>query len=190
MSLAIATHEATEVGFFYMVPCLFVERSVSTPWMPNDGWVPVLGPRHEDGKHLNFPFEHYHVDWRFIPGKAFDWTTTSPSGFPHGRVLTKTTPEGLIGSPVLKRRKCRRAMPDHPPIKQVRGVWLERGPSSWQAMESDHACTRLKPGNICPHRGIDLTPFIKDDGTVICPGHGLKWDTKTGELLAHHGAPA
>lgn len=99
------------VGKMYRVPCMFVERVVRSSWIPTDGWVPVVGPRHNDVEHLNFDHEHYHVDWRFISSQAFAFATWR-LGVPHGRV--------------------------------------------------------------------------KDDGTVICPAHGLRWCTKTGALLPHH----
>jgi hypothetical protein len=73
-------------------------------------------------------------------------------------------------------------MPDFPAVHHD----FPGGPARWAALEAAHAGCRLKPGNICPHRGIDLTPFAKPDGTAVCPGHGLRWNLKTGELLPHH----
>ena len=155
--------------------------------MPSDGWVPTLGPMHEDAQHLNFPYDHYHIDWRFIGDEEMVLARKKTES-PHGTVLTSTGNYMIEGKPVMKRRKMRRLMPDHLRIKDVKFLSFDRSQNNWQNLEKAHSCARLKPGNICPHRGIDLTPFIKPDGTVICPGHGLKWDTKTGELLAHHCA--
>lgn len=62
----------------------------------------------------------------------------------------------------------------------------------WARLELAQAfiCNRLKPGNVCPHRGIDLTPFARPDGTAICPGHGLRWNLATGELMPRHAPGA
>lgn len=185
MSLGIVT----EVGKVYNVPCMYTKCRGS--FIPNDGWVPVLGPKHEDAEHLNFPDPHYHVDWRFIPAQQYRQTLSGrPSGSTLGTVLTNTEgyypgtveTELLRGTPVLKRRLCKRAMPIFPARPNIDWARLERA----QAF----VCNKLKPGNICPHRGIDLTPFIEPDGTAICPGHGLRWDTKTGDMLPRHATGA
>lgn len=182
-----ASHAVCEVGRFYAVPCLFVIEKHRTLWMPADGWVPTLGPKHEDAEHLNFTRDHYHVDWRFIDDRRIKWARGLFSPVPHGNVVTSSAGFDEVGATVLKRRKCQRAMPDFPAALASRGYGISN--SRFGALERAHRCTRLKPGGICPHRGIDLKPFAKPDGTVICPGHGLRWDLATGEPLPHH-APA
>lgn len=178
--------EPAVIGKFYMVPCIFVSGKARYPAWP--ALIPVLGPKHEDREHLNFPHEHYHIDWRFVPASMFDDCIGPSSRSVHGRVITNTHGGHVIqGAPVLKRRMCKREMPDFP-ARPAQGIFSPT--RSWVGLEQAHACARLKPGNICPHRGIDLTPFVKADGTVICPGHGLRWDTKSGELLAYHSPAA
>lgn len=34
----------------------------------------------------------------------------------------------------------------------------------------------------CPHRGISLVGAAEEDGAVVCPGHGLAWDCRSGCL--------
>lgn len=171
-----------EVGKSYLVPCIYV-----APKQRYGGWaafMPVIGPRHSDAEHLNFPYEHFHIDWRFVSDRAFQSACDMRTGKPHGLVITNTHGERkLDGAPVLRRRVCKRPMPDFP-----RQPGVQTRSAVFVALEEAHAstCSRLKPGNICPHRGIDLTPFIQADGTAICPGHGLKWNTTTGELMRHH----
>ncbi len=181
-----------KVGTYYMVPCLLVGPEFRTSWMPADGWVPVLGPKHRDVEHLEFEYEHFHVDWRFMPrGKYETLIATRASGSPLGNVVTSDTGYGEVtGTPKLRRVLCKREMPEFPSREGATSAWGDDVSFKWKRMERAQAftCNRLKPGNICPHRGIDLTPFIKEDGTVICPGHGLRWDTKTGALLPHHAA--
>lgn len=180
---------AAEVGRFYMVPCIFINPQHRQHWMPADGWVATLGTKHTDPE-LASEHVHYHVDWRFCSEQKYD-LACGIHVRPHGRVITSSDGWYTVGSTVLKRRKCHRAMTDFPsqakPLTRgYEGGVCTKPLTRWAQLERTHACTKLKPGNICPHRGIDLTPFVKPDGTVICPGHGLRWDTKTGELLPHH----
>lgn len=163
------------IGKYYPVPCIFVHMAGRQGWMPASGWIPTLGAKHSDAD-LAVNADHYHIDWRFIDDRGFEMAGTWSTQL--GNLITSGSGYYKLDAPTeLKRRMCRRAMPDFPAQQQAK----------WVAFESKHACTKLKPGNICPHRGIDLTPFIKADGTAVCPGHGLAWDTKTGALLPRHG---
>lgn len=200
MAAVVSTPAAVlaEVGKFYMVPCVKVRPGARTSWIASTGWVPVLGMKHRDAEHLDFPHEHYHVDWRFVGDKQYAAVLRKPSGLPHGSVLTDT--EGDFRNPsirqpvVMRRLKCRRDMPDFPEVRKIVAGMEYHGDSGakWERLERAQAivCNKLKPGNICPHRGIDLTPFVKPDGTVICPGHGLRWDTHTGDLLPYQASAA
>jgi hypothetical protein len=180
------TDAACIVGRFYLVPHIHVEPLWRTSWTPRDGWVPTVGPKHRDVEHLQFAYEHYHIDWRFVDDYVFE-RASAWHGVPHAKVITATVGRDCVdGAIVLKRRKCRRPMPDFPPLPVGNRYCSRPEDSRWSDLESAHAGCRLKAGNICPHRGIDLTPFIKADGTAICPGHGLRWDTHTGRLLPHH----
>lgn len=176
---------AYQVGEFYEVPCMYVQPHLLTSWCPSDGWVPILGPKHRDAEHLEFPVEHYHVDWRFIPARAFANARTDkqPPGYELRHILSGThEPEVLRGEPQLKRRLCKREMPAFPAAQGIRE--MRRG--AWVALEDAYACKKLKPGGICPHRGFDLKQFAQPDGTAICPGHGLRWNLSTGDLVRRH----
>lgn len=170
--------DAFVVGKRYRVPCLFIAPSARTHWMPEDGWVPVLGPKHTDAEHLQVRQEHYHVDWRFMQRIA------PSSRTPLFQVISNDRERGggITGTPKLKLRKMWREMPIWPVIDGEHGRWL--------ALESAYANCRLKPGNVCPHRGIDLTPFEDADGIAVCPGHGLKWNIRTGEPVPYHSIRA
>lgn len=54
--------QAYEVGRYYRVPC------VRGRWILGDSplWIPVIGPLHEDTEYIGFPFQHWHVDYRFL----------------------------------------------------------------------------------------------------------------------------
>lgn len=166
------------VGRFYNVPCIFVPLG----FYESEQWIPILGPKHIDAEHIKFHHEHWHVDWRFVDGATFDRCSRFFSGKPHGRVITNDgeTYAGKVSLtrlPVMKRRKCKRAMPDFPALPNLR---------PWVALERAYEGCTLKDNHICPHRGIDLRPFAKADGTAVCPGHGLRWDLTTGRQLPHH----
>ena len=168
--------ERADVGAFYRVPCLKV-RALFFGAL----WVPVIGPKHRDPE-LVVDWEHWHIDWRFASERMFQGWSRGLTGQPHGCVISNDSPDdfkpSLTGTPQLKRRKCRRPMPDFPVLSKA----------PWAAMEAAQRarCDRLKDGHTCPHRGIDLRPFAQADGTAVCPGHGLRWDLRTGLLLARH----
>ncbi len=139
---------------------------------------PVMGPEHEDAEFINFPHQHYHIDWRFVPGRLFnalDGGWISVVALP---LMGKSSgglgpnPDGLP-NPVMRRLKCKRELPAYPGEK---ATWLPR-------LEEKYQDCRLKTP-ICPHRGIALDNLpCNEDGVVTCPGHGLRWNIKTGELV-------
>lgn len=172
-----------QIGKFYMVQSVYAER-----WFEKfTGWVPVIGPKHEDAELINFPAEHWHVDWRFAgehlvsallklrfnileqcdqrllyayPVQEFE----QGMGGRNGRKIVKE-----IG---LRRMKCKREWPDFP---RDRAVWQPR-------LMREFACTKMKNMR-CPHRGIPLDTVPAVDGVITCPGHGLRWNITTGELV-------
>ena len=173
--------QRAELGAFYLVPCVLVPLGFY-----GLKFVPVIGPKHRDPE-LGADWEHWHVDWRFVPEVTIQRASASVIPSPHGKVVSNDNPDRwgareLTGAPHLKRRKCRRQMPDFPASPKP----------AWAAMEAAQRarCDRLKDGHTCPHRGIDLRQFEKADGTAVCPGHGLRWNLRTGLLLARHETPS
>ena len=168
-----------KVGQYYKVPCLRMQL-----WFCGEEFVPVLGPKHTDIE-LGVDWEHMHIDWRFASNRMFQASSLGITGSPHGRVISNDGPafgpHGIRRDPVFRRRLCRRVMPDFPVLPKP----------PWAAMEAAQRqrCDKLKDGHTCPHRGIDLRPFARPDGTAICPGHGLHWDLRTGLLLDRHQRP-
>jgi hypothetical protein len=166
-----------KVGQFYQVPCLVVA-------MPFYGEtvIPVIGPKHSDPE-LGATWDHYHIDWRFVPWRMLRAATSKIFGSPHGRVISNDSKSlgingSISGNPVMRSRKCKRLMPEFPSYPKSSFTVFERA----QRVR----CDKLKDGHTCPHRGIDLRPFERADGTAICPGHGLHWDLRTGALLRRH----
>ena len=140
---------------------------------------PVMGPEHEDAEFINFPHQHYHVDWRFVPERLFNsigkyGLNTSILGTPlmngeksNGRWLH----EHGLPDPLMKRLRCKREFPEYP-----KAPWMKD-------LEEKYEGCRLKTA-ICPHRGIALDNLpCNEDGIVTCPAHGLRWNIKTGEMV-------
>lgn len=163
---------STIVGHYYRVPCVRV-----TEWWGAHGWLPIIGPKHEDAEIIRFDNEHFHLDWRFVSQRLFkrmsgvrgpSYVYSSPISCPDnrgGRVV--------LEGPTLKRRLCKRDWPALPPLP-------------WRAaLEEAFVGKRMKNG-ICPHRGIPLVNCPVVDDVVTCPTHGLRWNVTTGELVREH----
>jgi hypothetical protein len=156
------------VGKYYQVPAVYARD-----WWGFDGWIPVVGPMHEDAEIVNFPWQHFHIDWRFAPRRLFDFTAgvrgpqfvyASPIQCPDKRG-TRVIEEG----PILKRMKYKRELLPFP-----------RVPNSWMPVLAEkYACAKLING-VCPHRGIPVSAMHRDGDVLTCPGHGLQWNAITG----------
>jgi hypothetical protein len=165
-------HPTTDLvlGKFYRVPAVLVSK-----WWEFHGWLPVIGPKHEDAEFVNFPWEHFHIDWRFAPERVWrshiDWPT---EGSHFGSPIQCPDRRGeriILQGPELRRMKYKRA-PGPFPVKRAK--WLP-------AMQERFACAKLVNG-ACPHRGIPVSAMHRDGDVLTCPGHGLRWNAVTGEL--------
>ena len=163
-------YEEYQVGKYYDVPCVRV-GDVAPKCARLGGWIPVLLPFHEDAAILNFPTEHYHYDLRFIEAKLY-------REFYFGVVLTQrlvwSDNTFFSGDIVYRRLKCKRRMP-------VLSLSMLSNHTLATRFEAAYAHARLRNG-VCPHKGIDLKQCQVVMGVVTCPGHGLQWDVKTGQL--------
>lgn len=155
-----------EIGRFYKVPTVrgrlyHIERD----------W-PVIGPKHEDGKHISFPYQHFHIDWRFVSVRDYRRVCGRAVVAVAGIVLLEGNgrPNAVLPSPVIRYRKCVREIEPFPGAP-----WL----AELQAAFADHKLKDM----ICPHRGLPLAGCPQTDDVVTCPGHGLKWNVRTGELV-------
>ena len=164
------------IGKRYLVPTVrYKWHGVERDW-------PVIGPKHTDGEHLNFHYQHYHVDGRFITPAmlAARWlheTVDHAVGkSPLMWMNYETTPMGPTPHPeaVLKVRVCRReteyAYGDIDVIKKMRVAF------------KDSPLVQTKCGRVCPHKGAPVDSLKPDErGVITCPLHGLRFDFKTGK---------
>jgi hypothetical protein len=179
---AISTEIGYEVGKFYRVPCI---RTTKRYTYGGAQWLPIIGPEHSDKEFINFPASHWHIDWRFAGARTFKEATLFPrKEGPHSQCYSAVVQRWgwgdpvfghaiTDGEPVIRRMKCKRDWPAYP---YSAATWLP-------ALEAAYAGSKIKPGMICPHRGLPLDGAPRDGDVVTCPGHGLRWNFKTGELV-------
>ena len=118
-----------EVGKLYRVPCL---RATKDNSYGSRGWVPIIGPEHADAEFLNFPYMHWHIDWRFAADSVFKKTTVRDESYCYAAVTERWAygrPEYnhpmVTGEPVMRRMKCRRVWPAYPRARAML-VWLPK----------------------------------------------------------------
>ncbi|MEI9995116.1 MAG: Rieske 2Fe-2S domain-containing protein [Rhizomicrobium sp.] len=162
------------VGQYYMVATVRHKLFDLAP----RSWA-VMGVRHSDAEHLNFPYQHYHLDWRFVPQGAWRKATNNRYG-EQGVFGIPLHHVGMEHGPVIyRRRKCLRDVPVNVIFATMPGgIDLHRAWHGKPAVQGQH-------GLICPHRGTHLGSVPANrDGTVTCPLHGLKFCARTGASVA------
>lgn len=162
------------VGKTYMVPCASNEESPRF-------YSPVIGVPHNDSKYGFGEFCHLHYDFRFLPEDemkhvreraekdASSCSYAEPSVFLWVVDATESTKIWWT------EMKCLRQMPTNP---------LETCGFMVRALEPHFKDQKIDPKRpVCPHRQVCLKGLPHDDGVLVCPAHGLRWDAKTGEML-------
>lgn len=139
------------VGKYYLVECV---RHLGE-------WVAVIGDSHKDAE-LGADYPHIHLDMRFLSAKQEARLSIT-------RVIYDVP--DINGRTLLKVR-CKRAMPEFPfPPPEY-----TNSHNIWTRFAKQFVGRKAKCGK-CPHRGMPLESLPKrEDGTVICNGHGLKID--------------
>lgn len=145
------------VGKFYLVECGYYRGE----------WRPLIGAPHDDKEYIGLALKHYHEDVRFSAGLAAY------------NALAYVIDTTLVYKTELKRRKCRRRMPDQRAAKGHKNSefnWLDK-------MELAFVGRKVLCGK-CPHKGMPLESLPQDEnGRVICNGHGLAVCMKKGEVV-------
>lgn len=190
-----------KIGRYYMVPCVWddtnkIRRNRQLNGKTG-GWWPIIGTWHEDHD-IGFPGYHYHFDVRFFPQYEFDMRDFDVFGCYGGYSLARVfSPSFFFAKaryspggendrdthPIVTklRMMMKREMPDFPMRDKHAGVGEKSKIQT--TLETMFQNTKLKC-KTCPHRGFSLEGLpMQPDGTVICNGHGLKWNLKTGEMV-------
>lgn len=166
------------VGESYRVP------TVRGSWYGMVRNWPVIGPLHRDREIIGFPHPHYHLDARFLTDRCIRIAAGSIQA--KSEIDPVAVATRILGSPL---RTHQRMNPDGLPPPVVRARLCRRGfePVTWSAeahwykeLAAAYAGERLRPGMICPHRGLCLKSMPRAGGNVICPAHGLWWNVETG----------
>lgn len=178
-------NESPRVGKFYLVKCIKLNQNGIECF--GKEWVPIIGPKHDDEGPVNFPYNHYHIDWRFIYGLADykrDIRGDSITGYEFARVIClpgNGISEYSIHASGLeieyKTRKCARVYGGdyNFPVSTANGEVR-----FLKTLEKEFKGCKLKAGHICPHKGINLSSIAPDEnGLIVCPGHGLAFNSKT-----------
>ena len=149
------------VGRMYLVRCV-LWTDASPP-----RWMPLLGQEHEDAD-LGVPCPHRHYDLRFV--QARDLGGCTPERYMHRLHVSKD------GERIeIRRKRCVRVQPTFPFPPESAAI---------PRFERRHAAKVAEDCRRCPHRGFDLTQVPVDaGGGKVCPGHGLRWNVQTGELM-------
>lgn len=187
-----------EVGRFYLVPCVRYE------YLYRLDWWPVMGRRHDDAEHLDFPWPHYHIDLRFLtrrqanvicppddavaswrnPVRPLDNETlaircaNTPLGEGTDQIIAMR--HGPLPRPQLRRRRCTATSHDYPRARAERHPPFRRMFSAFRGQQCQHG----KAGWICPHKQFALGSIAPDaDGILTCPLHGLRIDAASGKVV-------
>jgi hypothetical protein len=164
--------DCPQVGKFYLVACVLNEHL---------GWLPVVGNWHEDSD-IGINVYHYHYDVRFFTERYMNRdgksamtriATEAANVFVKGTDADKNNPPKVV----YKRRMMRREMPDFPDKD-----YSFKKPKLLIILEEKFKDVKMICMT-CPHRGMRLKGLPTKDGTVVCNGHGLKWDLATGKVI-------
>lgn len=171
-----------EIGSWFSVPCYPFpalpkqQRNRKSRRKEWEWLCPVLLPAHEDSKLLNFPFWHYHVDFRFFTDNALNkyWENISLIRMD----LVEIKKELFNSIQILLTQEN---TPDYSRI-----VWrdmmyqrhLPNSTVSLRPLEEAFKNYKLKCLK-CPHKGVNLSDRIPDEnGIITCPSHGLRFKVK------------
>lgn len=185
--MAVAAPPESLLGNYYRVDAVLAARFYGR----SNVWIPVIGPKHTDAEHIEFPWPHWHIDWRFAP--SWLWSLVQPyQRFDRESGKLVYTPNRYYGVPIQcpdthgnkvavrgpekRRMKMKRELGDYPTRL---AKWL---PSLQEELRARN-CAALVDGR-CPHRGIPVSAMKRDGDIFTCPGHGLRWNAITGELVA------
>jgi len=157
----------------YLVPCILKKTHSVYRWRFVNDITPILLPAHEDAKYLDVASVHYHYDFRFFSVDDYKEAKSYYPNLKNGHHGMVAHAKDFYKNIIYKELAYKRPMTEFPNLERFT-----------KALEPAFKNKCLIDGHICPHKGIDLRGMPIVDGKVICPGHGLQFDTETGQMVA------
>jgi hypothetical protein len=175
--LALPHDEELRLGEKYLVPCVQVPVYDINIFSLD---MPVLGPPHDD-KEINQGISHYHIDFRFVTDaelKAFGVSEWDIS------VQYKDRVQGIKYVGHLFMYEAAKTYVRE--LNQNPG-FLTGGPHHiyWEAFREKLRRSKFKLNRqcmVCPHKGTHLNGIKPKDGKLLCPSHGLAFNSETLEV--------
>jgi hypothetical protein len=165
--------EPPVVGRTYLVPC--VVAGFHHEYLPVQTEFP-----HDDASNGFGDQPHYHVDYRFLPQDWYDryLANEEVGGKPSNLWLLVFWQIRLagLGDTTMRAMECLREAPPPASLDTYFGFMLER-------LEPKFKDATLPACKKCPHKGTPLGSYREVNGVLLCPGHGLSWDAKTGRMI-------
>lgn len=192
----IETVKAPMVGTEYLVPTIDV-RSDSEAELTDSGlasesktpivnFVPVIGNWHNDAVFQFGAQNHTHYDFRFLQSIVFDALLESGlerSAYEEYMRISPNKKSNVVLFPLFQKQKKpvkhrKMKMLRKPVLPDIRltGFMME----TLQKHYKKHVIDVNNP--VCPHRKASLNGAAEENGCLVCPCHGLRWDKKTGAL--------
>lgn len=169
-----------EVGRYYQVKVVYVQRTIGYEPSLSRMWWPVHGAAHSDAEIEGAGVHrHYHLFVPFLSDHQLDGLRSGDGcGAEYGLVAIHANPStehiaNTFSDEKWVRRRCRRSWTAYP--YEVTGAARVRARIAYAHKPLPKDCM------VCPHRGMNLAMVPPDaQGVVTCPGHGLRWHLATG----------
>lgn len=194
--MRISKVKTPKIGLSYSVPCVSVEQCAVTendanvPEIFRYKYIPVVGVNHNDSIYRFGTEQHIHFDWRFLPNdiyKAYLRVVREYKADHHEESYTrdpKTSYSHMVRFPLYT--KTKHAPLVHKQMEMLREpppMELEQVGFMLYTLQKAFCKVRIDPKNpVCPHRKAALNGAVEEDGCLVCPCHGLRWDKQTGEM--------
>lgn len=166
------------IGQTYMV------RSVMAKIFSQEEPVPVIGTAHSDKAYGFGEDKHWHLDYRFLSERIYqgfvkqvraeDAMYVNDKAETVLRYVVDHDNVDFEERAVKRPFKYLRKMPVYP-IQSCN--WMVEALSKFAGKKIDPK----RP--VCPHRGVCLRGMQTEKNAIVCPGHGLAWDSKTGAYV-------
>ena len=181
------------IGQFYDIPCISLTPGGYV--LGGNKWAPIFGPIHQDADFFNFPYDHVHIDFRFLSNAVFRRVRARYDRNCDARGVYKMVANSPHQPITMRKLECKRDWPS--PYAYTEQIFSKmttdecrdyteqqlpktaRGYCALRAAFADKKMTNM----VCPHKGMPLDEAHREGDVVTCPGHGLKWNVVTGEAV-------